>query len=300
MKVKNLSGAGREPRTLASAVRQVITISLIVSGCFFAATGMADTTDTRGTTNLPPVDAVPPFEVPPYDPPTLPGVGHDPDSGEGSGGTPSTPGESAQQRFCRSHLAIKPASCPNPIPFPSGADYAQNKLPGASWGAKSTVLMSIALSQGRTYGLNRNVPPDPQAQETMRYILERQTQNYANPTKNFDSANGEFRAGLEHVCELQAQASSNYRLGRDLTIPEIFCFQIMKAFEDEVRGAGFVETFVEWGRRYGIPVEEYITPQWAGSVELEKSLMAKWQQVSADASCSNWWTTLQQNQCSIP
>jgi len=294
-------------QNLKRQIRDILRISLIVGGSLLAAqSGMADTTNDRGTTNLPPVDAIPPPYVPPYtppmDPPSVPGIGgYDPGEGGGGGGSSSPPpADTLKQRVCAEHIARKPASCPARIPFPSGASYAKDRLPGASWGAKSTVLMAISFSEGRTHGFGRTVPPDPNAQASMKDALERQTQNYANLTKDFNSATGEFRYAVMHACEQQLQASSATRAGINITIPESYCLGILKAIDDEVGAPGLVETFVEWARRYGVPVEEYITPQGAGAVELEKSLKEKWKFVSEDAQCSTWWTQLDQQQCSIP
>lgn len=289
-------------QNLKRQIRDILRISLIVGGSLLAAqSGMADTTNDRGTTNLPPVDAIPPPYIPPMDPPSLPGVGgYDPSEGGGGGGS-STPinGDEARRIACGGLLASKPKMCPNPIPIPSGASYGRDKLPGASWGAKSTLLMAIAFAEGRTYGLSRMVPPAPAAQEAMRFLLEQQTQLFTDPGMSIDSANGMFQVHLANACRLQSEASSLGRIGGQLTIPERQCFTIMQAFQGEVRQADFIEYFVDWTKRYGIPLEEFVTPYVVESVELEKSIMTKWQLVSEDATCSRWWTSYEQNQCTV-
>lgn len=302
MKLKDhRSRTGSEHQRLSHAVRNTIRIGLIVCGGLIGVqASMADTTNDRGTTDLGRVEVGPPLQVDPWYPPiTPPDIGYDPGEGSGGGGGGSFNGEEARRVACAGLVASKPKMCPSPIPIPSGASYARDRLPGASYGAKSTLLMAIAFAEGRTYGLSRMVPPAPAAQETMRFLLEQQTQFFADPGMSFDSANGMFAVHLAEACRQQAEASNLGRIGGELTIPERQCFTIMQAFENEVRSPGFVEFFADWTKRYGIPLEEFTTPYVTGSIELDKSIMTKWQVVSDDATCSRWWTTYEQNQCTV-
>lgn len=294
--------SGSDHQRLSRVIRHTIRVGLIVSGSLIGIqAGMADTTNDRGTTDLGRVEVGPPIQVDPWYPPVAPpDIGYDPSEGGGNGGSGGNfNGEDARRIVCTGLIASKPKMCPSPIPIPSGASYASDRLPGASWGAKSTMLMAIAFAEGRTYGLSRMVPPAPAAQETMQFLLAQQTQLFADPGFSFDSANGMFAAHLAEACRLQAEASNLGRIGGELTIPERQCYTIMQAFQNEVRGPGFVEFFADWSKRYGIPLEEFATPYVTGSVELEKSVVTKWQVVSDDATCSRWWTTYEQNQCTV-
>lgn len=284
---------GAASNTLKAAIKRTIYISLVIAGVSSVLSPLASATDTGGTTDLPPVQVTPPVTSPPVDnpsPPLPPG---------GDGGGSEGDGDPEHEVVCQNLKATKPAMCPNPIPIPSGATYAQDKLPGAGINGKSTVLMAIAYSQNRAYGPNGAVSQvDPTAAWSMDFILNKQTQNYANPGMSFKEATAVFRNDLKSVCELESMGSNKYRIAGQLTVPEYYCFQIMKALDVEADDEmSFIQFFLDWSKRYGVPLESYVPGPVVSSASMDNSLGVKWKVTSADAACSSWWTNFQQNQC---
>ncbi|MCW0435818.1 hypothetical protein [Xanthomonas sacchari] len=285
--------SGTHGVSLMSAIKRTIYISLVIAGASSVLSPLASATDTGGTTDLPPVQVPPPVMPPPVDnpsPPLPPG---------GDGGKGEGDGDYEHEVVCQNLKATKPAMCPNPIPVPSGATYAQDKLPGAGINGKSTVLMAIAYSQNRAYGPNGAVSQvDPTAAWSMDFILNKQTQNYANPGMSFKEATAVFRNDLKSVCELESMGSNKYRIAGQLTVPEYYCFQIMKALDVEADDEmSFIQFFLDWSKRYGVPLESYVPGPVVSSASMDNSLGVKWKVTSADAACSSWWTNFQQNQC---
>ncbi|CTP93185.1 hypothetical protein XTPLMG730_3782 [Xanthomonas translucens pv. phlei] len=281
---------------LKSAIKRTIYLTLVVAGAASVLSPLASASDTGGTTDLPPVDVTPPVTPPPDEipPPPLPPGG----DGGGDGGGDE---DGEHEAICQNLKATKPAMCPNPIPIPSGSTYAQDKLPGASINGKSTVMMAIAYSQNRAYGPNGAVSQvDPTAAWAMDFALNKQTENYANPGMSFKDATSTFRNDLKSVCELESMGSNKYRIAGQLTVPEYYCFEIMKALDVEADDQmSFIQFFLDWSKRYGVPLESYVPGPVVSSASMDNSLGVKWKVTSADAACSSWWTSFQQNQCSL-
>ncbi len=291
---------------LYKAIKHTLRISLVLSGCYLAVqTGLADTSNLP-TVDVPPppietieVPPPPPYDPPPYEPPVDPfpddGVSGDDGGGGGDGGE-------TREEVCARISLTKPAMCPNPIPMPSGASYAEDKLPGASFFKKSPMLMAIAYSQGRAHGPNGPATPDPTAAWVMNLALEKQTQNYAKPGMPSNQANALFREDLKKVCELEAlRGNSNSRPAGALTVPEEFCFDILKAFDQETNDQmNFIQYFADWSKRFGVPLASYVPGPVMSDLDQKNSIMEKWRIVSSDAACSTWWQTYEQNQCTAP
>ncbi|MEA9571292.1 hypothetical protein, partial [Xanthomonas campestris] len=85
-----------------------------------------------------------------------------------------------------------------------------------------------------------------------------------------------------------------------LTVPEYYCFEIMKALDIEADDQmNFVQFCIDWSKRYAVNLERYVPGEVLSSGSLDNSIGVKWKVTSADASCSRWWTNFQQNQCSL-
>lgn len=278
-------------RSLARSIRQILFITLITSGALtFGAAG--DTSDA-GT-----VSVTHPYPPDPPEFPTDPAPNPNPGQGGGDGGDGDNGGENEQDIVCENLMATKPPSCPNPIEFPHGSLYAQDQLPGPTLTHKSAIPMAIAFGSGKVHGPNSEVNVDHAAALSMVLALEWQTQAYANPANTFESVNRSFRAMLSNVCETQSAAANSYRLGGQLTVQENYCFEMMKAYDEEANDStSFAEYFVDWTNRYHIPLSDYIPDAIISSVSSENSLGVKWRVTSADATCSRWWTKVEENQC---
>lgn len=279
---------------LAVAIKHTLRIGLLLSGCFFAIQpGLAD------TSNLPTVDVPPPFDPPDYVPPDYtPPIDDYPDQGGGGGGGgDGTPPEVV----CANLRQTKPNMCPNPIPMPSSANYAFDQLPHGSFfqQTKSTVRMAVAFSEGRAHGPNGPAQSNPTAAWVMNLVLEKQTANFANPGMPLQQANQIFREGLKSVCDLQLMnGAAGYRPPGGVTVPEQFCFDMMKSFDRETNDQmNFVQTLYDWAKRYELPLDVYVPGPVISDLDADNSLAAKWKIVSADAACSRWWTAYQTNQC---
>ncbi|MGV7174412.1 hypothetical protein [Xanthomonas axonopodis] len=288
-----------KPKQLKAAIRRTIYLTLVLAGVASVLSPLASATDTDGTTTMPPVEVPPPYIPPPIENPPPPYYPDPGDGGGNNGGGGGGPDE--REVVCENLRATKPAMCPNPIPLPEGGAYAQDKLPGASIHGKSTVLMAIGYSQGRTFGPNgTTAPPDGATAWWMDFILNKQTANYANPGMSFKEATKIFRDDLAWVCEEQTKESNKYRIPGQLTVPEYYCFEIMKALDIEADDQmNFVQFFIDWSKRYAVNLERYVPGEALSSGSLDNSIGVKWKVTSADASCSRWWTNFQQNQCSL-
>lgn len=202
---------------------------------------------------------------------------------------------------CNNLRNQKPQMCPNPIPLPAGATYAQDKLPGASINGKSTILMAIGYSQGRAFGPNgTTAAPNETAAWLMDFILNKQTENFAKIGLPLKEATKIFREDVKAVCDYESMESDKYRIVGQQTVPEYYCFEIMKALDIEADDQmSFVQFFIDWAKRYAVNLERYIPGEALSSGSLDNSIGTKWRVTTADAACSRWWTTFQENQCSL-
>ncbi|GAE59764.1 hypothetical protein XPN_1670, partial [Xanthomonas arboricola pv. pruni MAFF 301427] len=166
-----------KPKQLKAAIRRTIYLTLILAGAASVLSPLASASDTDGTTTMPPVEVPPPYIPPPIENPPPP---YYPDPGDGGGGDGGGGGSGEDPvEYCNELKNQKPAMCPNPIPLPAGATYAQDKLPGASINGKSTLLMAIGYSQGRAFGPNgTTAAPNATAAWLMDFTLNKQTENF--------------------------------------------------------------------------------------------------------------------------
>ncbi|WP_448141722.1 hypothetical protein [Stenotrophomonas bentonitica] len=162
-------------------------------------------------------------------------------------------------------------------------------------------MMAIAFAEGRAYGVNSVVAPDPTSSWTMGLLLEQQTANFANAGMPSNQANAMFRSGLVSVCNLETWRGSNgIRPPGGTTVAEQACFDIMKAFDQDTNDQmTFVAYILDWAKRYGVPLDAYIPGPVKSATDPGNSVMKKWEIVSRDANCSSWWHAYEQNQCSI-
>jgi len=279
---------------LSRAIKNTIRISLLVSGCFFVAQpGFSD------TSNLPTVHVPPP--PPDRDPPGFPFPFPDDDYHGDGGGNGS--GYAPPEVVCGNLRVNKPAMCPNPIPIPSGANYAFDKLPHGSFlkNTKSTMRMAIAYSEGRAHGPNGPAQANPTAAWLMNFILEKQTANFANSGMPLVEANREFRTGLQSVCTLESLGGNqSVRRPGPLTVPEQFCFDIMKSFDQETNDRmNFITYFYSWTQSHGLPLPEYIPGVVISDLDMENSIAVKWREVSKDSQCAKWWISYEYNKCDL-
>lgn len=298
MEVENSSCGEGAPfnARLSKAIKHTLRISLLLSGCFFAVQpGLAD------TSNLPTVDVPPPLDwdppdIPPFDP--FPGDG---DPGNGGGGGDGGGGDYTPPEVVCANLRLnKPDMCPNPIPIPSSANYALDKLPHGSYlkNTKSTMRMAIAYSEGRAHGPNGPAQSNPTAAWVMNLLLEQQTANFANPGMPLMQANQKFREGLTSVCDLESMRGGNSRPPGPVNVPEQFCFDIMKSFDQETNDQmNFIAYFYAWSQKHGLTLPDYIPGVVISDLDMENSIAVKWREVSKDSNCSRWWTTYEANQC---
>ncbi|MCT8270029.1 hypothetical protein, partial [Xanthomonas translucens] len=209
-------------------------------------------------------------------------------------------GEENRDVTCESLVATKPSMCPNPLPFPSGASYAEDRLPGASINGKSTLMMALAFTRGEIHYNGNTAATDANAAWLLAAALEQQTTNFTNGLKPLAESNKEFRVHLQLVCDDQTAASNAYRIPGVVTVPESYCFEMMKAFDQETNDQlTFIQWFAGWSRRYVIDLGDYIPGALKDSAALDNSIGVKWKVTSEDAKCSSWWTQVQQLQCGL-
>ncbi|MGQ5273477.1 hypothetical protein [Xanthomonas arboricola] len=289
-----------KPKQLKAAIRRTIYLTLILAGAASVLSPLASASDTDGTTTMPPVEVPPPYIPPPIENPPPP---YYPDPGDGGGGDGGGGGgdNGDPEVVCNNLRNQKPQMCPNPIPLPAGATYAQDKLPGASINGKSTILMAIGYSQGRAFGPNgTTAAPNETAAWLMDFILNKQTENFAKIGLPLKEATKIFREDVKAVCDYESMESDKYRIVGQQTVPEYYCFEIMKALDIEADDQmSFVQFFIDWAKRYAVNLERYIPGEALSSGSLDNSIGTKWRVTTADAACSRWWTTFQENQCSL-
>ncbi|MCE4373678.1 hypothetical protein [Xanthomonas hortorum] len=289
-----------KPKQLKAAIRRTIYLTLILAGAASVLSPLASASDTEGTTTMPPVEVPPPYIPPPIENPPPP---YYPDPGDGGGGDGGGGGgdNGDPEVVCNNLRNQKPQMCPNPIPLPAGATYAQDKLPGASINGKSTILMAIGYSQGRAFGPNgTTAAPNETAAWLMDFILNKQTENFAKIGLPLKEATKIFREDVKAVCDYESMESDKYRIVGQQTVPEYYCFEIMKALDIEADDQmSFVQFFIDWAKRYAVNLERYIPGEALSSGSLDNSIGTKWRVTTADAACSRWWTTFQENQCSL-
>lgn len=285
---------------LCASIKRTLRIGMLLAGIGFTAGNAAafDTTDTRGPppTDLPPVNAVPPPVPPDYGRPSPPEVNPpdpDPRDGGGPGGNPDA------EQLCQTLMATRPQSCPNPIPFPSGPEYGEDNYPGASLRSKSTMRIALSFARDTVSYEGSSVRVNEGARWFMEGALRDQTDNFAKGMSLKD-ANIQFRIGLDLACNAQMNASNAYRLPGTTTVPEKVCFDIMRAFDRESNDElNFIDWFIAQAKLYGLPIGDYIPPAILDSADVQNSIGVKWRITTEDASCSNWWRAVNQNQCGV-
>lgn len=209
----------------------------------------------------------------------------------GGGGGPIVGG------VCPSLMAVRPVSCPNPIPKPAGPYYADDKIPTSGLLSTSSMRMAISFAKGVGTWQGLNINASPRAMDTLRSALERQTELLADGA-SLSASNYHFRNSLASACDQQVAYSNGVRGGITPTKAELFCFEMMKAFDAEANDRlNFVQWFINYSQNNGVPLEAYVP---YGIVELSapnNSIAAKSRAVTDDASCSAWWVQVKSYGC---
>ncbi|MBV6687068.1 hypothetical protein KV692_04045 [Xanthomonas euvesicatoria pv. physalidis] len=134
----------------------------------------------------------------------------------------------------------------------------------------------------------------------MDFTLNKQTENFTKPGMPLKEATKIFREDLKIICDYESTESNKYRIPGQLTVPEYYCFEIMKALDVEADDQmSFVQFFIDWAKRYAVNLERYIPGEVLSAESLDNSIGTKWRVTTADAACSRWWTSFQENQCSL-
>lgn len=216
---------------------------------------------------------------------------------DGGGGIIGGGGGQIVGGVCPALMAVRPVSCPNPIPKPAGPYYAEDKIPTSGLLSTSSMRMAISFAKGVGTWQGLNINASPAAMEILRSALEQQTANLADGG-NLTSSNYYFRNQLASACDQQVIDSNGVRGGITPAKPELFCFEMMKAFDAEANDRlNFVQWFIDYSRKNGVPLEAYVP---YGIVELSSpnnSIAAKSRAVTEDAACSAWWVQVKSYGC---
>lgn len=214
------------------------------------------------------------------------GGGGSGDDGSGSGGD----GEPVPLRSCDELRATKPASCPNPIPMPSGYGYGRE-------------LYASGRAIPRVINFVENQPyVHPDAREWARLALQFQTEHFTDGTTPYDYSSRTFLSLLTAACRVQNREDQGVVLpgNNPTTDAERACLDALSAATAETQNDSFFSFFNWWSEKEGVslssigvpaPLVSFLSPQ--------NSIRVKYDAVSADAKCSTWWSEVQVQQCSL-
>lgn len=203
--------------------------------------------------------------------------------------------------MCGVLIASRPASCPNPVPKPSGPYYGEDQLPtsGLPGGllSLSSMRMANSFAKGTASWQGVTIQFSDNARQRMYNALSEHTRDIVDGV-SLTIANTRFRDQLALSCTEQSNASDSYRVGLTPTKAELYCFETMKAFDAEAGDhLNFVQWFINFTKNKGIPLEAYVP---YGAVDLaaaNNSIGAKWRAITEGASCSAYWTSFQAYGC---
>ncbi|WP_199912234.1 hypothetical protein [Stenotrophomonas sp. ZAC14D2_NAIMI4_7] len=259
--------------------------------------------DTTGTSNLPPIDALPPDPEPQPEPEPEPqpdpGPDVPPDPPDNEGGVGGD-GETQPSARCVELLASRPSACPNPIPLPQGPYYGEESIPGSTVFHSSSIRMAIGFARKNAPWNGVTIEPHESARSFLEAALQEQTDNFSSGM-SLAEANSKFRTHLALACDLQVGAANANRNSITPTKPEEFCFEMLKAFDSEANDEkNFIMWFAEYSRLTGIPLDAYVPYGIVGMEDAKNSIGEKWRRVSEDSTCSHWWREFSDNVCEVP
>lgn len=253
--------------------------------------------DTTGTSDLPPVDAIPPLPDP--DPEPINPIGGGDGDGGDNGGNNGGEGQNPQPPRCAELLASRPQSCPNPVRIPAGPYYGEESIPGSTVLHRSSIRMAIGFAKKNAPWNGVTIEPHESSRSFLEAALQEQTENFA-AGMSLAEANNRFRIHLGLACQMQADAANANRNSITPTKPEEFCFEMLKSFDAEANDEkNFFAWFIDYSNRTGIPLDDYVPYGIVGMEDTKNSIGEKWRKVTEDATCSRWWTEVQANSCGV-
>jgi hypothetical protein len=208
---------------------------------------------------------------------------YDDSSGDISGGDGGYGGPSGGWGTgCQALRDNKPADCPNPIAPPAGYSYGQYSFPAGSGLAKL-----IALAGDPT--MSR------QAKILIKSALSTQTSQIADLTRPLSTVNSTFLAKVKNACKTQAGDPDNNQFGASL------CADAFGKLEQEAGTPGFLDWFGGWLAMNGMDLSYSITSLQTiiSVISPQNSLAIKYNKVTHDQTCSDWWTQVQVNHCGV-
>lgn len=212
---------------------------------------------------------------------------NDPGDGDNDGGDTggSGSGGDAEDPYCDVLRSTKPAYCPNPILFPSGAYYGEDHYSSGSGLQRSYVFLN-------TVGVKAG------AFNAMRNALAAHTSAIANRTTTFNSANAILLAGVQAACQSQRNADAFARDfgGAEYTYAERVCMDAYDRLTREAQGA-FTSWFLDWLDVNGIDPSDWLPQTLINYWSPGNSLKRKFNIVTSDAQCSEWWDDVAEREC---
>jgi hypothetical protein len=202
-------------------------------------------------------------------------------SSEG-GGDPSLEVSCAQLRI------NKPENCPNPIPYPSGYTFANDRLPGGSGIPKAIYFADHVSGVSAT------------ARITIHTALSRHTSELAGHFAPTPTAHATLLDSVSRACADQRTYDTPTRtaLGLQITYQERKCLVVLERLTAEVKGAGFVAWFTEWLANNGVALSDLGIPQTvldlaspANSLQIKNTIATR------EGKCAGWWHLVEYNKC---
>lgn len=301
MKVRGVSSGGGASAVLRRELKLVLKVSLVCAGAFIAQSASA--TDDIERINVYP--DYPEYYVPEISIPPIVGV----DTGNGGGSNTSGGGQgttgSDDRPSCSVLAMTKPASCPQPIAFPKGFDFAESQMPYGIANRPPTLRMAIAFTKGPIVVDGYSVESNKIAREYLRQALITLTTQFANPGVSYKDAVQVFRGRLARTCAHQTTASDAYRIAGQITRPEKYCFSMMRALDAEADDSkNFWGYFNDVESATGLDVTD-LFPSYLStlanvmisSASRENSLGVRYRIAQSQAQCSIWWNNVQAQQC---
>lgn len=177
---------------------------------------------------------------------------------------------------------IKPQSCPNPIPTPSGHDYGKNRFPGGSAVARAI------------YWVDHQPGTVTAAKTKFKEALTRHTSGIRVRVNSLNDINNVLINDLQAACDLQVADTPGLISNADRACLQIVDRTIAEANNRQL----FMPWFFSWVDRLGIDLTDFGIPQtFINLLSPDNSLSRKYEMVTEDTKCSQWWADVRWAQC---
>ncbi len=202
--------------------------------------------------------------------------------GDGPGGGGGGGGGLTREQRCAELVQNKPPNCPNPIGFPTGAEYGKGTYAAGSGLAKAIALKNSGEMLPGSIGI-------------FEFQLAKHTTDLSKMTMSQQVVDDNLKEGLRYACAYQEMYALPGAYGTSK------CATTLARLHQEAGWGGWFYTFKDWLETNDVDIGVgVLSLQGLVSTQApDNSLSAKAKKVEAQVKCSTWWVNVQKNQCGV-